>query len=133
MVKMYNIKVHVILKDTVNDPQGHTINRALIRLGFDTISSVRSGKYFEIKINETNEDKVMEIAESICSQLLANPVIEKYNYTIEKILSFKVPLVLGIELGDLLSIVTACLNALANALKLDSIIWCSFDPFKTLT
>ena len=85
MVKMYNIKVHVILKDTVNDPQGHTINRALIRLGFDTISSVRSGKYFEIKINETNEDKVMEIAESICSQLLANTVIEKYNYNIEKI------------------------------------------------
>ena len=56
---MYNIKVHVILKETVNDPQGHTINRALIRLGFDTISSVRSGKYFEIKINEKHEDKVM--------------------------------------------------------------------------
>ena len=74
MVKMFNIKVHVILKDTVNDPQGHTINRALVRLGFDSISS-----------NEKHEKKVMEIAESICSQLLANPVIEKYNYTIEKI------------------------------------------------
>ena len=24
-------------------------------------------------------------------------------------------------------------GTLANALKLDSIIWCSFDPFKTLT
>ena len=84
MVKMYKIKVHVILKDTVNDPQGHTINRALIRLGFDSISSVRSGKYFEIKINETNEDKVMDIAESFCSQLLANPVIEIYHYSIEK-------------------------------------------------
>ena len=82
---MFNIKVHVILKDTVNDPQGHTINRALVRLGFDSISSVRSGKYFEVKIHEKHEKKVMEIAESICSQLLANPVIEKYNYTIEKI------------------------------------------------
>ena len=48
---MFLVKVQVKLKSTVNDPEGQTILEALHRLDHKQIDSLRSGKYFEIKIN----------------------------------------------------------------------------------
>jgi len=82
---MFLAKVHVSLKPTVNDPQGLTIARALDRLGFDSVDSLRAGKYFELKI----EGDDMAIAEadvkSMCERLLANPVIEIFTYELESV------------------------------------------------
>jgi phosphoribosylformylglycinamidine synthase len=82
---MFLAKVHVSLKPTVNDPQGLTIARALDRLGFDSVDSLRAGKYFELKI----EGDDMAIAEadvkSMCEKLLANPVIEIFTYELESV------------------------------------------------
>jgi phosphoribosylformylglycinamidine synthase len=38
-------RVYVTLKPTVNDPQGLTICGGLHSLGFDSVESVRAGKY----------------------------------------------------------------------------------------
>jgi len=46
---MYLAKVYITLKPTVNDPQGLTIKGGLHTLGFNSVESVRSGKYLEIK------------------------------------------------------------------------------------
>ncbi|MBI4300739.1 MAG: phosphoribosylformylglycinamidine synthase subunit PurS, partial [Chloroflexi bacterium] len=46
---MYLAKVYVTLKPTVNDPQGLTIRGGLHSLGFESVKSVRAGKYIEIK------------------------------------------------------------------------------------
>lgn len=69
--------VYVRLKDGVLDPQGETIRRALSQMGYSEISSVRSGRFFELEIDEDCQD-VEKKVEEICSRLLANPVIEKY-------------------------------------------------------
>ena len=82
---MFLAKEHDSLKPTVNDPQGLTIARALDRLGFDSVDSLRAGKYFELKI----EGDDMAIAEadvkSMCEKLLANPVIETFTYELESV------------------------------------------------
>jgi phosphoribosylformylglycinamidine synthase len=80
---LYLAKIRVTLKPTVNDPQGKTIAQALGRLGFDTVESLRAGKYFEVRIDEAAESSAREKAESMCKQLLANPVIERYEYDLE--------------------------------------------------
>ncbi|MDA1278760.1 MAG: phosphoribosylformylglycinamidine synthase subunit PurS [Chloroflexi bacterium] len=77
---MFLAKVHVMLKPTVNDPQGLTIARALGRLGFDSVNSLRAGKYFELKI-EGDDIVAAEVdVKSMCEKLLANPVIETFTY-----------------------------------------------------
>ena len=75
-------KVFVTLKAGVLDPQGTTIQHALASVGFASIDEVRMGKYFEIKLKETEQAQAAKKVERICEELLSNPVIENYRYEI---------------------------------------------------
>lgn len=69
--------VYVRLKDGVLDPQGVTIQKALAQMGYDDFVSVRSGKFFELEI-ASGADGIDRKIQEVCSKLLANPVIEKF-------------------------------------------------------
>ena len=73
--------VYVKLKDGVLDPQGVTIHKALMQMGYNDFLSVRSGKFFELEISANGNDIDRQI-EEVCAKLLSNPVIE--DYTVEK-------------------------------------------------
>ncbi len=72
------IKVIITLKDGVLDPQGKAIQQTLNGMNFLQVKSVRQGKYFDIEVNETDEEKAKEKVEDMCKKLLANLVIENY-------------------------------------------------------
>ena len=72
------IKVIVTLKSGVLDPQGKAIQQTLNGMGFSNVKDVRQGKYFDIDIDESNEQKAKLSAEEICKKLLANQVIEDF-------------------------------------------------------
>jgi len=71
-------KVHVTLKPVVLDPQGQAIQGGLKMLGFDSVRSVRAGKYLEIKLEAPDRREAERLVDEMCSKLLANPVIEEY-------------------------------------------------------
>ncbi|MCX8250836.1 MAG: phosphoribosylformylglycinamidine synthase subunit PurS [Dehalococcoidia bacterium] len=77
---MFVATVRVTLKPTVNDPQGLTIARALATLGFDSVDSVRAGKFIEITLDESDRVVAEKQVNEMCEKLLANPVIERYNF-----------------------------------------------------
>jgi len=72
------VSVIITLKKDVLDPQGKVIHQTLDGLGFDGISEVRQGKYFEIDTNEKDKTKAEAKVEEMCKKLLANLVIEDY-------------------------------------------------------
>ncbi len=72
------IKVIVTLKSGVLDPQGKAIQQTLNGMGFANVKDVRQGKYFDIDIDESDEQKAKHSAEEICKKLLANQVIEDF-------------------------------------------------------
>ena len=72
------IKVIVTLKSGVLDPQGRAIQQTLNGMGFANVKDVRQGKYFDINIDESDEQKAKLSAEEICKKLLANQVIEDF-------------------------------------------------------
>ena len=72
------ISITVTLKKDVLDPQGNTIKKALENMNFKNINDIRQGKYFEIEIEEKNQNKAEEKIEEMCKKLLANLVIEDY-------------------------------------------------------
>jgi phosphoribosylformylglycinamidine synthase len=74
--------VYVRLKDGVLDPQGVTIHKALVQMGYDDFVSVRSGRFFELEVSGGAADIEGKIDE-VCSKLLANPVIE--NFEVERV------------------------------------------------
>ena len=84
---MYKVKVRILLKDDVLDPQGKTVNKALHHMGYKSIEDVRIGKYIEIISNETDEAKLKIDVKEMCQKMLTNTVIEKFDFSIEKVAS----------------------------------------------
>ncbi|MBM3141463.1 MAG: phosphoribosylformylglycinamidine synthase subunit PurS [Chloroflexi bacterium] len=82
---MYLAKVYITLKPTVNDPQGLTIKGALHNLGFASVEDVRAGKYIEVRIDGNDIGEARKQVDEMCRKLLANPVIEKYSFDLEKV------------------------------------------------
>ena len=72
------IKVVVTLKNGVLDPQGKAIQQTLNGMGFNDVSGVRQGKYFEVDVDVKDEKKAKISVEEMCKKLLANLVIENY-------------------------------------------------------
>ena len=72
------IKVIVTLKNGVLDPQGKAIQQTLNGMGFSEVNEVRQGKYFDIEVNETDENKAKSKVDEMCKKLLTNLVIEDY-------------------------------------------------------
>ena len=83
ILKKNNLKfsIKVTLKKDVLDPQGKVVQQTLQSMGLDTLKSLRQGKYFEIEINENNEEKARNKIEDMCTKLLVNLIIEDFEIT----------------------------------------------------
>ena len=77
------ISATVTLKKDVLDPQGKVVSQTLKNMGFNNITNVRQGKFFEIELNETDKEKAKKIVEEICKKLLTNIVIEDYTINLK--------------------------------------------------
>ena len=76
--------VYVSLKKSVLDPQGKTIHGALRKMGYQGVGDVRQGKYFELSLDGGDEASARQQVEKIAREVLANPVIEEFHYTLEQ-------------------------------------------------
>jgi phosphoribosylformylglycinamidine synthase len=76
------VKIFVSLKQGVLDPQGKAIERSLHALGYNEVSEVRAGKYFELEIEAASRQAAELRIREFCDKLLANPVIEDFRFEI---------------------------------------------------
>lgn len=74
----FEVRVLVTLKKGVLDPEGQAVTDALRGLGFEGVDSVRSGKVFDVSLNAASAEAAHEVARSMASRLLANPVLEVF-------------------------------------------------------
>ncbi len=77
------ISATVTLKKEVLDPQGKVVGKTLKNMGYNNIVNVRQGKFFEIELNESDNNKAKKVIEEICKKLLANTIIEDYKINLE--------------------------------------------------
>lgn len=82
---MYKVKVHILLKDDVLDPQGKTVNNALENLGFSGVANMRIGKFIEFTSSDKDEKILSKKVKDMCEKVLANTVIEKYDFSLERV------------------------------------------------
>ena len=74
--------VTVTLKKNVLDPQGKVVENTLKNLGMLDLKSIRQGKFFEIEIEEKNEEVAKKKVNEMCNKLLVNLIIENYKIDI---------------------------------------------------
>jgi len=79
------VKVLVMPKAAVLDPQGNAVRDAMRHLGMPEVRSVRIGKYMEIEVDGENGELESRL-HGLCRDLLSNPVIEDYELEKAKVL-----------------------------------------------
>jgi len=78
-------RIIVKLKPSILDPQGKAVHHALQNLGMNQVEDVRMGKEIEMWIDTTSQHDAERIAREASDKLLANPVMEDFSFTIEKL------------------------------------------------
>ncbi len=71
--------IHVRTKPEVRDPQGEAARGALRSLGFD-VADVRTGKEIVVQFDAADETAARDAVRVMGNELLANPVVEDYEY-----------------------------------------------------
>jgi phosphoribosylformylglycinamidine synthase len=79
------IRAQVIVRPraSIFDPQGDAVQRAIQHLGVAAIRQAHVGKFIELELDATDLKATRAQLETICRDLLSNPVIEDYALTIE--------------------------------------------------
>jgi phosphoribosylformylglycinamidine synthase len=75
-------RVYVTLKPSVFDPQGRVVADALTQMGYDDVTDVRQGKFFEVELSGSDASTARARVTEMADKLLANPVIESYRVEI---------------------------------------------------
>ena len=70
------VKIEVMLRDAILDPQGNTIKKSLNSLGFKNVKNVRQGKLIEVDLNSNSPIKEKKKIEKMCEDVLTNSLTE---------------------------------------------------------
>jgi len=70
-------------KEGILDPQGEAVQGSLQKLGF-AVDSVRVGRVIDVELAASDEAEVRAQVERMCSELLANPLIESFQIRLEE-------------------------------------------------
>lgn len=82
---MFKAIIHVTLRENVLDPQGVAVRGSLHALGYNAVEEVRIGKRMELVLNCKEKEEAKRQVQEICEKLLANPVIENFDYRLEEV------------------------------------------------
>jgi phosphoribosylformylglycinamidine synthase len=77
--------INIMPKPEILDPQGKAVKLGLQNLGLSTVSDVRIGKHITMNLQADSEAQARERIESACTKLLANLIMESYEFTLQEI------------------------------------------------
>ena len=76
--QQFKVRVQVLPKADILDPQGQAVENALQSLGYKNVSRLRIGKEVVFEVSADSKPNAQNQAKEMCEKLLANPVIEDY-------------------------------------------------------
>jgi phosphoribosylformylglycinamidine synthase subunit PurS len=78
----YTVQVKVMPLKELLDPQGKAVMGGLSNLGLNNVQDVRIGKNITLQVDAATQDAARQIAEDAAKKLLANPVMEYFEISV---------------------------------------------------
>ncbi|MXV52537.1 phosphoribosylformylglycinamidine synthase subunit PurS [Pedobacter sp. HMF7647] len=75
--------INVMPLKEILDPQGKAVSGSMKNLGLSGIHDVRIGKHIVLEIEADNEQSAHEQVDTACKKLLANLIMESYEFTLK--------------------------------------------------
>ena len=82
---MFKAKVLIRRRKTILDPQGKAVEIGAKHLGLSNIKNTRIDKYIEFNVDTDNKKTAEEEVNDYCKKLLANPIMEDFEFTLEEV------------------------------------------------
>lgn len=80
----YRLEIRITPRPGLLDPEGAAIQHALDSLGFHAVTHVRVGKAIYVDASADSERAALELGEAMCRKLLANPVTEDFDVSLDQ-------------------------------------------------
>ncbi len=81
----FSAEINVMPLKEILDPQGKAVTGSMKNMGLAEIQNVRIGKHISLEIEASNEAQAREKVEEACKKLLANLIMESYEFTLKPI------------------------------------------------
>jgi phosphoribosylformylglycinamidine synthase len=75
-------EIDVMPHKALLDPQGKAVTGSMKNIGLPEIENVRIGKHIQLELEANSESEARIKVEKACTDLLANPIMEGFTYTI---------------------------------------------------
>ncbi len=79
----FSVQVKVMPLKELLDPQGKAVMGGLQNLGLRSIQDVRIGKTIQLQVEAQSPEQAKQIAEEASRKLLANPVMEYFEVSVQ--------------------------------------------------
>lgn len=80
----FKAEIDVMPKKELLDPQGKAVSSSMKNLGLPEIDHVRIGKHISLEVEAENEDAAKEKVDKACKELLANQIMESYEFELSE-------------------------------------------------
>ena len=80
----YAAEVRITPRAGLLDPEGHAVEGALRSLDFKGVRDVRVGRLVRVRVAAASADEARTAIDAMCRSLLANPVTEDYEVSVEQ-------------------------------------------------
>lgn len=78
----FTAHINVMPLKELLDPQGKAVTESLHNLGLSQVQQVRIGKHVTLSLEAASMDEAKAQTEEACKKLLANQVMESYDFNI---------------------------------------------------
>ncbi|HEY0899272.1 MAG TPA: phosphoribosylformylglycinamidine synthase subunit PurS [Sphingobacteriaceae bacterium] len=78
-------QINVMPLKEILDPQGKAVTGSMKNLGLTDIHNVRIGKHISLEVEAATEEAARETVDQACKQLLANLIMESYEFTLKAV------------------------------------------------
>jgi phosphoribosylformylglycinamidine synthase subunit PurS len=76
----FKAEIDVMPKKELLDPQGKAVSSSMKNLGLPEVGNVRIGKHISLDVEAENEAAAKEKVEKACKELLANQIMESFEF-----------------------------------------------------
>lgn len=76
----FRAEIDVMPHKALLDPQGKTVTHSLKNIDLSAIDNVRIGKHITLEVEADSKDAANEMVDTACKKLLANPIMEGYEF-----------------------------------------------------
>ena len=82
---MFKAKVLIKRRPSILDPQGKAVEIGAKHLGLTNVQNTRIGKFIEFDVDVNDKSTAEKEVNLYCNNLLSNPIMEDYEFTLEEV------------------------------------------------